>query len=47
MKALLYTKPYCFEYSDFPDPEMGDDEVLISVKALNPIEDLIEGFTLH
>ncbi len=33
MKALIYTKPYCFEYSDFSDPVVGDDEVLISVKA--------------
>ena len=33
MKALLYTKPYCLEYSDFLDPVVGDDEVLIRVKA--------------
>ncbi len=33
MKALVYTKPYCFEYSDFPDPEVGDENVLICVKA--------------
>ncbi len=33
MKALVYTKPYCFEYSDFPEPEAGDDDVLIRVKA--------------
>ena len=33
MKALVYTKPYCFEYSDFPEHEAGDDDVLIRVKA--------------
>ena len=33
MKALVYTKPYNFEYSDFPDPEVGDDDVLIRVRA--------------
>jgi L-iditol 2-dehydrogenase len=33
MKALVHTKPYSFEYCDFPDPQLGDDEVLIAVKA--------------
>jgi L-iditol 2-dehydrogenase len=33
LKALVYTKPYSFEYCDFPTPEAGDDEVLIRVKA--------------
>lgn len=33
MKALVYTKPHCFEYADFPDPEAGDDDVLIRVRA--------------
>jgi len=33
LKALVYTKPYCFEYSDFPEPKVGDDDVLIRVKA--------------
>ena len=33
MKALVYKEPYCFEYSDFPDPSVGDDDVLICVKA--------------
>ncbi len=33
MKALVYTKPYCFEYSDFPEPEVGGNDVLIRVKA--------------
>jgi L-iditol 2-dehydrogenase len=33
LKALLYTKPYTFEYTDVPDPEVGDDDVLVRVKA--------------
>lgn len=33
MKALIHTKAYSFEYSDFPEPEVGDDEALIRVKA--------------
>jgi L-iditol 2-dehydrogenase len=45
MKALLYTKPYCLEYSDFPDPAAGDDEVLISVKACGICGSDVHGFT--
>jgi L-iditol 2-dehydrogenase len=45
LKALIYTKPYCFEYSDFPDPEMGDDEVLINVKACGICGSDVHGFT--
>jgi len=33
LKALVYTKPYCFEYSDFPEPKADDNDVLIRVKA--------------
>ena len=33
MKALLYTQPYTFEYTDVPDPTVGDDDVLVRVKA--------------
>lgn len=33
MKALLYTKPSFFEYTDFPEPETGADDVLIRVRA--------------
>ena len=45
MKALLYTKPYSFEYSDFPDPAVGDDEVLINVKACGICGSDVHGFT--
>jgi L-iditol 2-dehydrogenase len=30
---LLYTKPYTFEYTDVPDPAVGDEDVLVRVKA--------------
>jgi len=45
LKALIYTKPYCFEYSDFPEPAMGDDDVLIRVKACGICGSDVQGFT--
>jgi L-iditol 2-dehydrogenase len=33
LKALLYTKPYTFEYTDVPEPEVGEDDVLVRVRA--------------
>ena len=45
MKALIHTKPYCFEYSDFADPAAGDDEVLIRVKACGICGSDVHGFT--
>jgi len=33
MKALVLREYSRFEYADWPDPEMGDDDVLIEVKA--------------
>ncbi len=33
MKALIYTAPYTFEYSDFPAPAVGGDDVFVRVKA--------------
>jgi L-iditol 2-dehydrogenase len=33
MKALVHTEPYRFEYTDFPDPAVGDDDVLVRVRA--------------
>ena len=33
MKALLYTRPFTFDYTDVPDPTVGDDDVLVRVKA--------------
>jgi len=45
LKALIYTKPYCFEYSDFPDPAVGDDDVLIRVKACGICGSDVHGYT--
>jgi L-iditol 2-dehydrogenase len=45
MKALVYTKPYCFEYSDFPDPAVGDDDVLVRIKACGICGSDVHGFT--
>jgi len=45
LKALIYTKPYCLEYSDFPDPVVGDDDVLIRVKACGICGSDVQGFT--
>jgi L-iditol 2-dehydrogenase len=45
LKALVYTKPYSFEYSDFPDPAVGDDDVLVRVKACGICGSDVHGFT--
>jgi L-iditol 2-dehydrogenase len=45
LKALVYTKPYTFEYSDFPDPAVGDDDVLIHIKACGICGSDVHGFT--
>ena len=33
MKALLYAGPYTLEYTDWPEPQVGDDDILVRVKA--------------
>jgi L-iditol 2-dehydrogenase len=33
LKALLYTSPYTLEYTDWPEPQVGDDDILVRVKA--------------
>jgi L-iditol 2-dehydrogenase len=45
LKALIYTKPYCLEYSDFPQPTVGDDDVLIHVRACGICGSDVQGFT--
>jgi L-iditol 2-dehydrogenase len=45
LKALIYTKPYSFEYSEFPDPTTGDDDVLVRVKACGICGSDVHGFT--
>ena len=45
MKALLHTKPYCLEYTDFPDPQVRDDDILVRVKACGICGSDVQGFT--
>ena len=45
MKALLYTEPYTLEYTDVPDPTIGDDDVLIRVKACGICGSDVQGYT--
>jgi L-iditol 2-dehydrogenase len=45
LKALLHTEPYCLEYTDFPDPQPGDDELLVRVKACGICGSDVHGFT--
>ena len=45
MKALVYTQPYRLEYSDFPDPAVGEDDVLVRVKACGICGSDVHGFT--
>jgi L-iditol 2-dehydrogenase len=45
LKALIYTKPYTLEYVDFPDPLVGDDDVLVRVRACGICGSDVHGFT--
>ena len=45
MKALLYTKPYTLEFTDFEEPQVGDDEVLVRVKACGICGSDVHGYT--
>lgn len=45
MKALLYTEPYSFQYTDVPDPAVGDDDVLVRVRACGICGSDVHGFT--
>jgi L-iditol 2-dehydrogenase len=45
VKALLYTRPYTFEYTDVPDPELTDDAVLVRVKACGICGSDVQGAT--
>jgi len=45
MKALLYTGPHTFEYTDVPDPGCGPDDVLIRVKAVGICGSDVHGAT--
>jgi len=45
LKALIFTQPYCFEYADFPDPSIGDDNILVRVKACGICGSDVQGAT--
>jgi len=45
MKALIYTEPYKLEYSNFPEPAVGNDDVLIRVKACGICGSDVQGYT--
>lgn len=45
MKALLYTGPQALEYTDSPDPSVGDDDVLVRVKACGICGSDVQGYT--
>jgi len=45
LKALLHTKPYYLEYTDFVDPQVRDDDVLVRVKACGICGSDVQGFT--
>lgn len=45
MKALVHTKPYYLEYSDFPEPVVFDDDVLVRVRACGICGSDVQGFT--
>ena len=47
MKALVFTDIRQMTYKDVPDPEVGDDEVLIAVKAVGFCGSELESFVGH
>ena len=45
MKALVYTEPYTFKYTDVDDPKPANDEVLIRVKYCGICGSDVHGYT--
>jgi L-iditol 2-dehydrogenase len=45
LKALVHTKPYVLEYRDCPDPPLGEDDVLVRVKACGICGSDVQGYT--
>src|SRR5512142_1225304 len=45
MKALVYTQPYTFQYTDVPDPSVGPDEVLVRVRDCGICGSDVQGAT--
>jgi L-iditol 2-dehydrogenase len=45
LKALVHTKPYVLEYCDHPDPPLGEDDVLVRVRACGICGSDVAGYT--
>ncbi len=45
MKALVHTAPLQFDFRDIPQPQPGDDEVLVRVKACGICGSDVHGYT--
>jgi L-iditol 2-dehydrogenase len=45
LKALLHTQAYVLEYCDVPDPVVGDEDVLVRVRACGICGSDVAGFT--
>ena len=45
MKALVHTAPLKFEYRDVSEPEFGDDDVPVRVKAVAICGSDVHGYT--
>ncbi len=45
MKALVYTEPFRFSYTDFPDPEPGPRDVIVRVQACGICGSDVHGYT--
>jgi L-iditol 2-dehydrogenase len=45
MKALVHTAPYKFEFKDAPMPHVGDEDVLVRVKAIGICGSDLHGYT--
>ena len=45
MKALLYTQPFHFEYTDVPDPEVPAENILVRVEACGVCGSDVHGYT--
>ena len=45
MKALVHTGPYVVEFDEFPNPAVGDDDILVRVKACGICGSDVQGAT--
>jgi len=45
MKALVHTGPFKLEFTDVPDPDIGDEDVIVRVKAVGICGSDIHGYS--